>query len=201
MKILIADDESIIRMGLQGMLTDLGHVVSAARNGREATQMIRQQPFDLAILDIKMPYTDGLEAAKIIAKIRPMPVLLLTAFSEQDLIEKATELPIQGYLIKPIKSADLTAAIAVASKRFAETLLLQDQTQKLEETLATRKLIARAKGRLMAAGMSEEEAYSSMQSAARESRKSMRDVALYLLENNHAEGKPDWFNLLKKSAD
>ena len=184
MKILIADDESIIRMGLKSMLVELGHEVTAATNGREATQMIRRQQFDLAILDIKMPYTDGLEAAKIIAKVQPMPVLLLTAFSEQDLVEKATDLPIQGYLIKPIKPEELSAAITVAYKRFADTQAISAHAQKLEQSLEVRKLIDRAKGRLMANGMDEEEAYLLMQSAARQSRKSMREVAVYVISNN-----------------
>ena len=184
MKILIADDESIIRMGLKSMLVELGHEVTAATNGREATQMIRRQQFDLAILDIKMPYTDGLEAAKIITKVQPMPILLLTAFSEQDLVEKATDLPIQGYLIKPIKPEELSAAITVAHKRFADTQALSTHAQKLEQSLEVRKLIDRAKGRLMANGMNEEEAYLLMQSAARQSQKSMREVAVYVISNN-----------------
>ena len=184
MKILIADDESIIRMGLKSMLVELGHDVTAAPNGREATQIIRHQQFDLAILDIKMPYTDGLEAAKIIAKVQPMPILLLTAFSEQDLVDKATDLPIQGYLIKPIKPEELSAAITVAYKRFEEAEKLSARAQKLEDTLETRKLIDRAKGRLMASGITEEEAYLLMQSAARQNRKSMREVAMYVISNN-----------------
>lgn len=184
MRILIADDESIIRMGLKSMLVELGHEVTAATNGREATQMVRRQEFDLAILDIKMPYTDGLEAAKIINTIYPMPILLLTAFSENDLIEKATDLPIQGYLIKPIKPEELQAAIAVAYKRFTETAVMSEHTKKLEEALETRKLIDRAKGRLIANGITEEEAYLLMQSAARQNRKSMREVAMYVIMNN-----------------
>ncbi len=184
MRILIADDESIIRMGLKSMLVEMGHEVTAAANGREAAQMARRHVFELAILDIKMPYTDGLEAAKIIINVQPMPILLLTAFSEKDLIEKATDLPIQGYLIKPIKPEELSAAIAVATKRFEETAVLSEQNQKLAEALETRKLIDRAKGRLMANGITEEEAYLLMQSAARQNRKSMREVAMYVISNN-----------------
>ncbi|VAW43214.1 hypothetical protein MNBD_CHLOROFLEXI01-3636, partial [hydrothermal vent metagenome] len=103
MRILIADDESIIRMGLKSILQELGHEVLTAVNGREALEMARRHHPDLAILDIKMPYTDGLQAAKVLARSQPLPILLLTAFSEQDLIDKATDLPIHGYLIKPIK--------------------------------------------------------------------------------------------------
>ena len=110
--------------------------------------------------------------------------MLLTAFSEQDLVDKATDLPIQGYLIKPIKPEELRAAIAVAYKRFEETVVMQERTKKLTETLETRKLIDRAKGRLMANGITEEEAYLLMQSAARQNRKSMREVAMYVISNN-----------------
>ena len=124
MRILIADDESIIRMGLKSILQELGHEVLAATNGREALEMARRHRPDLAIFDIKMPFTDGLQAAKALSRTHPMPILLLTAFSEQDLIDKATDLPIHGYLIKPIKPEELAAAIAVAHKRFADNQAL-----------------------------------------------------------------------------
>jgi AmiR/NasT family two-component response regulator len=182
MKILIADDESIIRMGLKAMLQEMGHEVLAATNGREALAMARRHQPDLAILDIKMPYTDGLQAAKTLARTQPLPILLLTAFSERDLIEKATELPIQGYLIKPIKQEELTAAIAVAHKRFADNQALVQRAGQLEDTLATRKLVDRAKGKLMATGMTEEEAYRTLQQRARDSRQSLRQVAEAMLK-------------------
>ncbi|MCP4359535.1 MAG: response regulator [Chloroflexi bacterium] len=182
MRILIADDESIIRMGLKGMLNEMGHEVVAARNGREAIQMAQRHQPDLAILDIKMPYTDGLQAAKTISHNQTIPILLLTAFSEQDLIEKATDLPIQGYLIKPIKPEELTAAIAIASKRHEDVLTLQQRANKLEDALATRKLIDRAKGKLMAGGLSEEEAYRTIQQCARDGRQSMRQATLAILK-------------------
>ena len=182
MRILIADDESIIRMGLKAMLQEMGHEVLAAANGREALQMARQHQPDLAILDIKMPYTDGLQAAKTLARTQPLPILLLTAFSEQDLIDEATDLPVHGYLVKPIKPAELAAAVAVARKRFEENRALAERTAELEETLAVRKLVDRAKSRLMAQGMSEEEAYRRLQQTARESRKSMAEVAAVVLK-------------------
>lgn len=183
MKILIADDESIIRMGLKSILNEMGHEVLAATNGREALVMARRFEPDMAILDIKMPYTDGLDAAKTIARTRPIPILMLTAFSEQDLIEKASDLPIQGYLIKPIKAEELAAALAVARKRFEETRQLAEKTEQLQETLETRKIVERAKGKLMATGMSEEEAYLTLQKAARTKRMSMREIALFVLNN------------------
>ena len=136
---------------------------------------------DLAILDIKMPYTDGLQAAKTLARTHPLPILLLTAYSEQDLIEKATDLPIQGYLIKPIKPAELSAAITVAYKRFVEQQMLADRADKLQETLEMRKLVDRAKGKLMETGLSEEEAYQAMQREARNKGRTIKDVALAIL--------------------
>src|SRR5690606_20826935 len=124
MLILIADDESIIRLGLKSILEGLGHQVIAATNGREAIRMAERQQPDLAILDIQMSYTDGLQAARAIVGNRPLPILILTAFSEQDLIDKATDLPIQGYLVKPVEPEALGAAITVAVKRFAESRAL-----------------------------------------------------------------------------
>ncbi|HFQ93208.1 MAG TPA: response regulator [Anaerolineae bacterium] len=177
MKILIADDESIIRMGLKAMLNEMGHEVLTAVNGREALNMARTHHPDMAILDIKMPYTDGLTAAKTLARTQPMPILLLTAFSEQDLIEKATDLPIQGYLIKPIKPEELTAAIAIARKRFADAQQLNQRAAQLAETLETRKLVDRAKGILMAGGLTEEQAYRVLQQTARANRQPIGDVA------------------------
>ncbi|HSG18295.1 MAG TPA: response regulator [Anaerolineae bacterium] len=181
MRILIADDESIIRLGLKAMLGEMGHEVIAAMNGREAIQMAKRQLPDLAILDIKMPYTDGLQAAKAICRGRPIPILILTAFSDSDLIEKATDLPIQGYLIKPIQPADLTAAISVATKRFEEGKELTERAQQLEEDIKTRKLVEQAKGKLMEAGLSEEDAYRALQIHARKNRKTMRDAARSIL--------------------
>lgn len=182
MRILIADDESIIRMGLKSMLNEMGHEVLAAANGREALQMAQQHRPDLAILDIKMPYTDGLQAAKALTRVYPLPILLLTAFSQQDLIEQAADLPIQGYLIKPIKPEELAAAIAIATRRFADTQSLQQRADKLEDELTTRKLIDRAKGKLMDSGLSEEEAYQAIQQRARSNRQSMRQVAITILQ-------------------
>lgn len=181
MRILIADDESIIRLGIKAMLTELGHEVVMANNGRQALDMARTKDPELAIFDIKMPYTDGLEAAKVIARTNPIPIILLTAYSEDDLIDKATDLPIHGYLIKPIKPADLSAAIRVAQKRFAENQALQEKNLELEEKLKERKLIAKAKGKLMNAGLDEEEAYRFLQKHARDHRMSLPDAAVAVI--------------------
>lgn len=185
MLVLIADDEPIIRLGLQSMLEEMGHRVITAANGREALQQAKRHLPDMAILDIKMPYTDGLQAAATLSRDLPMPILLLTAFSDKELIEQATDLPIQGYLVKPVRPGELTAAMSVAVKRFTESQLLQAQTSKLEEKLETRILVDRAKGRLMASGMSEEAAYQALQRQARESRRSMRHVALEIIKGEH----------------
>jgi two-component system, response regulator PdtaR len=182
MNILIADDESIIRLGLKSMLQEMGHQVLTAANGREALEQARRHNPELVILDIKMPLTDGLQAAAALQRARPVPVLLLTAFSDRELVEKATDLPIQGYLVKPVRPEELAAAISLASKRFAEQQALKEQAAELEKSLASRKLVERAKGKLMAAGLSEEAAYQSIQRQAREKRQSMSQVAEAILK-------------------
>lgn len=184
MLVLIADDESIIRLGLKSMLETLGHQVIAATNGREAIRMVERQRPDLAILDIKMPFTDGLQAARAIAAERPLPILVLTAFSEQDLIDKATDLPIQGYLVKPIEPEALKAALTLAAKRFEEQRALQARATQLEADLAARKLVDRAKGKLMQAGLSEDEAYRAIQDRARRERQTLAAAAAAVLASD-----------------
>ena len=177
LRILVAEDEAIIRLGLRAMLTALGHEVRLAADGREALTIVRTAPLDLALLDIRMPLTDGLEVARVIARKHPMPIIFLTDYGEQDLIEKASALPIQGYLIKPVDERDLAAALQVAVRRFAETQAAAQQVADLQETLETRKLVERAKGVLAQSGLSEDEAYHTLQRRAREDRLSLRQVA------------------------
>ena len=184
MLILIADDEAIIRLGLKSMLEELGHQVMAATNGREALRMAERRPPDLAILDIHMPYTDGLQAARAMSAARPLPILILTAFSQQDLVERAADLPIQGYLVKPVRPEELGAAITVAVKRFAESRALAARAAHLEADLATRKLIDRAKGKLMQDGLSEQEAYRAIQEQARRERQTLAAAAAAVLSGN-----------------
>ncbi|MCL4868678.1 MAG: response regulator [Anaerolineae bacterium] len=182
MRILIADDESIIRLGLKAMLREMGHEVFAAANGHEALEMARNHPVDLAILDIKMPLTDGLQAAQTLARSKPIPIILLTAYSDQELIDRATDLPIHGYLVKPVQKGDVAAAITVAVKRFQETRLLLEQADKLADQLETRKLIDRAKARLsQVQQISEDEAYHTIQTVARQKQQTMRQVAEAIL--------------------
>lgn len=171
-------------MGLKRMLQEMGHEVLAAKNGRLALELARKHNPDLAILDIRMPYTDGLQAAKTLSRTQPLPILLLTAYSEADLIEQATDLPIQGYLVKPIEPAELAAAIAIARKRFDESQLLAQHAAALQEDLETRKLVERAKGHLMqTTGLSEEAAYKTLQKVARDKRLSMAEVAKAVLKS------------------
>jgi response regulator NasT len=182
LSILIADDEPIIRLGLKSMLQQLGHRVTAASNGREALSLARRRPFDLAIFDIKMPYTDGLQAAETLQRIAPLPIIFLTAYSEADLIAQATDLPVHGYLVKPVKPEQLAATIAIARKRFAEQQAIVASNTQLSRRLLERKLVARAKGRLMTErGLSEEEAYRWLQQQARTSRRLLVDVAAEVL--------------------
>lgn len=183
MRILIADDESIIRMGLKQMLSEMGHYVVSASNGREALQMARKHLPDLAILDIKMPHTDGIKVAQSLAKSNPLPIIMLTAFSDDDLIARASNLPIQGYLVKPVREGELKAAIAVACRRFEESKELRLNNQRLAIALETRKLVDRAKGKLMVEkGLNEEDAYRLLQMRARDSQKSMADIANGILK-------------------
>lgn len=184
LRIIVADDESIIRLGLRTMLAELGHEVLLASDGREALRHVCDSCADLAILDIQMPLTDGLEAAKTIARIQPMPILILTAYSQQDLIQRAAQLTIQGYLVKPVNERDLAAAIEVALARFEDMQASKHENAKLRETLEARKVVDRAKGALMKTGLSEEEAYQTIQRQARETRKTMRQVAETFLARN-----------------
>jgi AmiR/NasT family two-component response regulator len=173
LKILIAEDESLIRMGLKTMLTSLGHEVFPAMDGHEALNLFHSRSPDMAILDIRMPFTDGLEAAKAMYRHRPVPILILTAFGEQDLIESASALPIQGYLLKPVDERDLAAAIEMAAARFEESQKLARDAAELRDDLESRKTVDRAKGRLMEQGKTEEEAYREIQNLARAKRISM----------------------------
>jgi two-component system, response regulator PdtaR len=177
LKIVVADDEAIIRMGLSSMLVALGHEALQAPNGREALNLIRTTHPDLALLDIQMPLTDGLEAAKVIARSHPMPVIILTAYSQSDLLERAAALPIQGYLVKPVTERDLAAAIEVAMARFEDAQAREKEIAELRDSLETRKLVDRAKGRLMQTGLSEEDAYLALQRRARESRITLKQAA------------------------
>lgn len=179
LRILIADDESIIRLDLQKILESMGHkVVAEASNGKTAVELAQSTPIDLAILDIKMPEMDGLDAAKIITSENICPVLLLTAYSQQDLIDRAKDAGVFGYLVKPFKQTDLLPAIEIAISRYKEMNELSKEVSSLQEKLETRKLVDRAKGILMdKRGLKEQEAFRWIQLQSMNARKSMKEIA------------------------
>ncbi len=178
-RVIIADDESLIRMDLREMLTNLGYlVVGEVGDGRSAVNLARELKPDLVIMDIKMPDMDGIEAAKILTEERIAPVLLLSAYSQTDLVERAREAGVTGYLVKPIREADLAPAIEVALARFREFLEVQKQVDDLKDALETRKLVDRAKGILMdRQGLTEAEAFRKIQKMSMNNRKPMKEVA------------------------
>jgi response regulator NasT len=184
MRILIADDESLIRLGLRKMLEEAGHeIVAAAADGRTAVRLAHDLAPELAILDIKMPGYDGLQAARRIVAERPIPIILLTAYGQRELVEQATQAPVMAYLVKPVKEAELLATIEVAATRFAERLRMAQETAELRASLDSRKLVERAKGLLMAReGLDEENAYRHIQAQARRQRRSMRAIAEQILQ-------------------
>lgn len=188
LRVLIADDESIIRMGLRTILTELGHTVYSAADGVEAVTLAHREQPDIALLDVRMPFRDGLEAAAEILKQRPIPIIILTAYNETTLLDRATELPVQGYLIKPVKRDDLISTMRVALATFNERRNLSEKVDELEEKLTARKLIERAKGILMKGGMGEEEAYHHIQMTARSRRTTMSKVAQEIIDRAMKEG-------------
>lgn len=179
LKILLADDEAILRLDLREMLTEAGHeVVGEAANGEEAVKLARQLKPEFIIMDVKMPVMDGLTAAKIIAEENIAPVLLLTAYSQQDIVEKASEAGVIAYLVKPIREEQLFPAMEIAAKRFTEVQKLNLEFAQLKDSLETRKLLDRAKGILMTAhGMTEQEAYRKMQQFSMAKRISLKALA------------------------
>ncbi len=179
LRVVIADDESIIRLDLKETLQRMGHqVVAEAGDGRTALDLIRQHRPDLAILDVKMPEMDGIDAAKVVADEKLAPVLLLTAYSQQDLVQRAMEAGVFAYVVKPFTEADLLPAMAVATARFREFAAIAEQAQSLSAALETRKLVDRAKGILQDRhGLSEAEAFRRIQQQSMNTRKPMREIA------------------------
>ncbi|WP_341470376.1 ANTAR domain-containing response regulator [Candidatus Chlorohelix allophototropha] len=182
-RVVIADDESIIRMDLKEMLSVLGYqVVGEAGDGKQAVSLAREFKPDLVIMDIKMPEMDGITAAKILTEERIAPVLLLTAYSQQELVAGAREAGVIGYIVKPFRQDELQPAIEVALSRFREFCDLEKEIGDLRETLEARKVIERAKGVLMDQyGLKEADAFRRIQKLSMDTRKSMKEIAEAIL--------------------
>lgn len=178
-RIIIADDESIVRADLKEMLTNLGYlVVGDVGDGQSAVNLARELKPDVVLMDIKMPNMDGIEAAKILTAEQIAPVVLLTAFGQKELVERAKEAGVVGYLVKPFRETDLMPAIEVALSRFAEFSEVSQEVSDLQNALETRKMVERAKGILMdTQGIEENEAFRKIQKMSMNTRKTMKDVA------------------------
>jgi two-component system, response regulator PdtaR len=185
-RVVIADDESIIRMDLREMLANLGYlVVGETGDGVSAVNLARELKPDLVIMDIKMPDLDGIQAARILTEERIAPVLLLTAFSQQELVEGAKEAGVVGYIVKPFRESELVPAIEVALSRFREFKAIEKELSDTKNILETRKIVERAKGVLMdTQGLKEAEAFRKIQKLSMNTRKSMREVAEAILLAN-----------------
>lgn len=179
LRVLIAEDDPLVAITLSDQLAELGHtVVAVASDGQEAIDMATREPPELALLDIKMPNVDGITAAEQIAAQVDIPMLMLTAYSDRPLVIRAAEAGALGYLLKPVSSEELAANISLAVHRHREKLALKTEVVRLEETLAERALIDRAKAILMErVGLTEDEAYSRIRQKARERRVKMAVVA------------------------
>ncbi|MCW2812990.1 MAG: hypothetical protein JWN84_445 [Nocardioides sp.] len=183
--VVIAEDETLIRMDLAEMLTEEGYdVVGQAGDGAKAIELATELRPDLVILDVKMPVLDGIAAAEAIASKRIAPVVILTAFSQRDLVERARDAGAMAYLVKPFTQSDLVPAIEMAVSRFAETVQLENEVSDLHDRLETRKAVDRAKGILQQQlQLSEPEAFRWIQKTAMDLRMSMRGVAEGVVEH------------------
>lgn len=179
LRIVIADDESLHLMSLREQLEAIGHrVVGEADDGETALKLLRELHPDFAILDIKLPEPDGIDVAQTIMAERPLPIILLSAYSEGTLAERAANAHVAAYLMKPISQQDLIPAIALANSRFAEFQLLNREVKDLREALETRKHVERAKGILMRRlNLTEEEAFRRMQKQSQNENKKMSEIA------------------------
>jgi len=184
LRVIVADDEAVIRMGLKSMLHTLRHkVIETARSGTEAIEKVKQFGPDLLLLDIKMPDMDGLEAANILAEQAPLPIVMITAFSEKSLIDRAGEARVMGYLVKPIDEQKLGPTLDIAVARFAEIQAKLKEADDLKRRLAGRALIEQAKQRMINQGLSEDEAYHRLQASARRRQISLAEMARRMVSN------------------
>src|SRR5438105_12882840 len=182
-RILVAEDETIIRLDLRELLEQAGFEVCAeAHDGLEAVELARKEKPDLAVLDVKMPRLDGIEAARQILDERPIPIVMLTAYGQDELVSRAVEAGVFGYLVKPFREQDLLPAIRTATARHEELAALREEAESLAEALAARKAIERAKGLLMEKeGLSEQEAFERLRRASQISGRPLRVVAEALI--------------------
>ena len=183
-RVLVAEDEALIRLDLAEMLREEGYeVVGEAGDGQEAVELAESLKPDLVIMDVKMPRRDGIDAASEIASKRIAPIVVLTAFSQRDLVERARDAGAMAYLVKPFSVTDLIPAIEVAVSRFSEIAALEQEVATLSDQLETRKLVERAKGLLQTnQQMTEPEAFKWIQRAAMDRRTTMKRVAEVVLE-------------------
>ena len=191
LRVLIADDDPIIRLDLKQMLENLDYdVVAEAGDGGEAVSLARSSHPDVCVLDVKMPTMDGIEVATILTEEGIAPAILLTAYGDQELVDRAKEAGVFGYLVKPFKPSDLPPSIEVARSRFEQNRHLALEVTSLQDKLETRKAIDRAKGLLMASlGINEAEAFRKIQQQSMNLRKSMKEVAeAIILANDVAAG-------------
>jgi response regulator NasT len=179
MRILVAEDETIIRLDLRGLLERAGYeVVGEARDGEEAVSLARELEPDLAVMDVKMPRLDGIDAARRMLEERPIPIVMLTAFDQRELVERAAEAGVFGYLVKPFREQDVVPAIETARARHAELVAVRAEADSLAEALAARKLIERAKGLLMEKEqLSEADAFARLRKASQVSGRPLRVIA------------------------
>jgi len=193
-RVLIADDESVVRMDLRETLEEAGYeVVAEAADGATALELARRERPDVAILDVKMPRMDGIQAAEAITKESICAVLILTAYDEQRLVARAAQAGVMAYLGKPFQERDLLSSLEVAKARFDQMLALGQEVGRLEDALETRRLVDRAKGLLMdREGMTEPEAFRAMQKTAMNQRKPLKEIAqAVILAHETARGKGD----------
>ncbi|MSP13701.1 MAG: response regulator [Chloroflexi bacterium] len=187
-RIIIADDESLLRNDLREMLTALGYlVIGEVGDGRSAVNLARELKPDVVIMDIRMPDMDGIEAARILTAEHIAPVLLLTAYGEKSLVERAKEAGVIGYMVKPFRDNDLAPAIEIALSRFAEFRLMEQEATDVKEVLETRKLIDRAKGILMdTQNIREAEAFRKIQKMSMDTRRPMKEIAQAIIITHEA---------------
>lgn len=190
LRVLIVEDETMVGLGLRSQLTKLGHtVVGHAANAPEARAMFKQHKPDLVFMDIRLGDADGLELAKELLKERRCPMIVLSAFSDQELINRAGDVGVFGYLIKPASPEALSAQIKVAFTRFADTERLRLEKEHLSQTLETRKLLERAKGILMKrSGLDEAEAHKRLQQESQKRRISLPELCRKIIESEEILG-------------